>query len=230
MKMKLRQVPGSRRGFSLAETMVAILIMSFVGLIVTVGMMTALSVYGRIMDRANAELLLSTTLIELRDELDRAEEVVVDGSGNLLRYRNSFTGWRELTNELKSGPYTEGEASEKTAYSSKGIKIKEYQSYSASGTVTGDAIWNLLVSDAAATEKLYACCVDDDSGTQAGKPVITFSGTPQGGYVVNGVFTVKNLRVYKEGHNTPLARLAKEGTEEYKIRSLARVRMITSTT
>lgn len=228
MKMKLRQVPGSRRGFSLAETMVAILIMSFVGLIVTVGMMTALSVYGRIMDRANAELLLSTTLIELRDELDRAEEVVVNSEGTVLRYRNSFTGWRELTNE--KGPDDDVDGNETGVHTSDGLKIKEYTSYSASGDVTGKTIWNFLVSDAAATEKLYACCVDS-TGNQVDHPTITFSGTPQGGYVVNGVFTVKKLRVYKEGHNTPLARVAKEGqTEEYKIRSLARVRMITSTT
>lgn len=201
---KLRQVQSSRRGFSLAETLIAMLIMSFVGIIVTVGMMTALSVYGRITDQANAELLLSTTLIEMRDELDRAEEVKVITNaedGCIVYYRFSDGNWRKLSNK---------ENDHKGIYLSylSGYNTQNPQGLSPAKDTEGNVIApQLLVSSAAASKKLYA----------------QFGGIDYS----NGFFTVTDLKVYDSktkvgGQDKELSSL-----DSYRIRSLSRVNHIT---
>lgn len=127
----------SRRGFTLAETLVAMLLMSFVGLIVTGGIAMGARVYGRIVERSNAELLLSTTLLELRDQLDRVNEVQLSGT-TLASYRESTSNWKKLS-------------------LSQGIFVSEYKGYSVTGA-SGDTLYENqpLVTDEAAGKSLYA--------------------------------------------------------------------------
>lgn len=158
----------SRCGFTLAETLIAMLLMSFVGLIVTGGIAMGARVYGRIVERSNAELLLSTTLIELRDQLDRVEEVHVVGSGDAaqLYFRDSTSNWKRLSSIGETGVDADvpGNAQFKTAYPTllvdgnlpKGIYLTEYKGYSVTEAPSDAFCPRLLLSDAAGGETLYA--------------------------------------------------------------------------
>ena len=66
-------------GFTLAETLVAILIMLMVSSIVAAGIPAAVNAFTKAVDAANAQVLLSTTITALRNELGMAQDVKVDG-------------------------------------------------------------------------------------------------------------------------------------------------------
>ena len=68
----------STAGFSLIETLVALLIVLMVSMTVAAGIPAAQEAYFNVMKAANAQLLLSTTLTELRDELSIARDVKVE--------------------------------------------------------------------------------------------------------------------------------------------------------
>ena len=65
----------NRSGFSLAETLVAILILLMVSAIVAGAIPTASNVYAKTVDAANAQVLLSTVITVLRDELSNATSI-----------------------------------------------------------------------------------------------------------------------------------------------------------
>ena len=86
----------NQRGFSLAETLLAVLILLLVSTIVATGMPVAVNVYEKTVLSANAQSLLSTTVSALRDELGTAWNVEVEG--NTGTYYSADTGNRS---ELK---------------------------------------------------------------------------------------------------------------------------------
>lgn len=94
LKKKIR---GSR-GFTLAEALTAILIMLMASSIVVAGIPAARSAYEKVVIASNAEVLLSTTITTLRNELAAASEIAndTDSSGNAdektLLYLNRQTG------------------------------------------------------------------------------------------------------------------------------------------
>lgn len=65
----------SRKGFSLAETFLAVLILAMVSSVVASAVPVAAGVYRKVVDAANAQVLLSTTMTVLRDELGTAKDV-----------------------------------------------------------------------------------------------------------------------------------------------------------
>lgn len=67
-------------GFTLAETLVAILIMLMVSSVVVAGIPAAANAYTKAVDAANAQALLSTTITALRNELGMAQDVKVNGT------------------------------------------------------------------------------------------------------------------------------------------------------
>lgn len=75
-KRKLR----NQSGFSLAETLLAVLILLLVSLLLANGMPTVKAVYERVTIGANARVLLSTTVATLRNELGTAKDVIVNGT------------------------------------------------------------------------------------------------------------------------------------------------------
>ena len=83
MKKKLK----NRKGFSLAEVLVAVLIMAMVTAVVAAGMPSAINAYHSIVDHANAQLLLTTTTNALRNELDLAKEITVGADGKTIDFR-----------------------------------------------------------------------------------------------------------------------------------------------
>ena len=59
----------NKNGFSLTETLTTMIIMSFVGIMVTTGILSSSRVYKQITEYANAQLMLSNTITALHDEI-----------------------------------------------------------------------------------------------------------------------------------------------------------------
>ena len=139
LRRKNKKRAGS--GFTLAETLTAILLIGFVGLIITGGIQAGLYARSRVVDAANAEVLLSTTLTELQNELEAAQEIRTDDSGKLSYYLTA-SGWRSLQNGTGTDP---------------GIRVQVFKGEGAEPGSSADMNY-LLVSDAAASRRLYAGC------------------------------------------------------------------------
>ena len=75
----------SRRGFTIGEVLVSVLILMMVFSIVAAGIPAAANAYYKVVDAANAQMLLSTTLTRLRTELSTATQVKC--SGTTIEYR-----------------------------------------------------------------------------------------------------------------------------------------------
>lgn len=69
-----------RAGFTLSETLVALIILLLVTSIVAVGIPVAANAYEKLVAAANAEVLLSTTMTCIRDELGTARDVTYSGT------------------------------------------------------------------------------------------------------------------------------------------------------
>lgn len=120
------------RGFTLSETLVAIIILLLVTSTVAVGIPMAANAYEKIVTTSNAQVLLSTTMTCLRDELGTATDVTY--SGTTVNYTNS--------NGSKSKIYiADGEG---------GIYIQEYIGISDSSDFD-----HPLVSREASNKNLY---------------------------------------------------------------------------
>ena len=91
--MKRESKLKSRSGFTLTETLLAILILLLVSSIVAQGIPVARNVYNRVVLGANAQVLLSTTVTALRDELGTAWDVTA-GTDNSLTYFSADIGSR----------------------------------------------------------------------------------------------------------------------------------------
>ena len=86
---RIKQIISDSTGFTLAETLLAILILLMVSTIVATGIPAAKNAYEKVVLASNAEVLLSTTMSELRNELGTARDV--DVTNNVITYRNSYT-------------------------------------------------------------------------------------------------------------------------------------------
>ena len=79
------------KGFSLGEMLAALLIMLLVSVILAAGIPAAARAYNDTVDAANAQILLSTAMATLRDELGNASDVkAVEGSTTDLEYISSY--------------------------------------------------------------------------------------------------------------------------------------------
>lgn len=77
-------------GFTLAETLLAILILLMVSAIVATGIPVAKNAYDKVVVAANAEVLLSTAITSLRNELGTAQDVHAEG--DRITYYNPGRG------------------------------------------------------------------------------------------------------------------------------------------
>lgn len=144
--MRTRNKLKNNKGFTLAETLLAVLILLLVSTIVATGMPAAKNAYEKIIVAANAQVLLSTGATALRDELGTSWDVKIDDdtsktSGTFVTYNSSDTG-------AKSKVYLKGDE--------KKIYIQEYAMNKYLNVAEGMSIGSerLLVSDKAATDDL----------------------------------------------------------------------------
>ena len=92
MKQKLLHKLNRRQGFSLTEMLATVLIMGFVGIIITTGAATVQRVYRKVVAHANAQTALTTTITLMKDQLAFADpESIGDGSGTGADFENSQT-------------------------------------------------------------------------------------------------------------------------------------------
>lgn len=143
--MKLKAFKQNRGGFTLSETMMALLILLMVSSIVVTGLPAAVSALHNAVDASHAQVLLSTTMTSLRDELSMAKNITWDDSENKITYVDS----NGVKSELRALGDGEGDAHVD------GIYLKKVASPSGAGTVL-TSFGRLLVSDKAATAGLYA--------------------------------------------------------------------------
>ena len=94
---KARGKGNSQSGFTLAEMLMTVLILSMVSAVVAAGVPTAANAYKKVMDSANAEVMLTTTMVRLRDELGTASEVSCSGSE--ITYRDSSGREKSIRND-----------------------------------------------------------------------------------------------------------------------------------
>ena len=139
------------RGFTLAETLLAVVIVLLVSGIVASGVPMAINVYHKITDAANANVLLSTTMTELRDKLALATDLDCSAKTKL-----SFRGnnGRKYTLEFVSNSDVVT-----------GLFLNDK-------TNDGKSDSRLLVSNAAAAKNLCA----DFEEVDCSNGVITFTG------------------------------------------------------
>ena len=92
MKQKLLHKLNKREGFSLTEMLATVLIMGFVGIIITTGAATVQRVYRKVVAHANAQTALTTTITLMKDQLAFADpESVGNGSETGTGFENSQT-------------------------------------------------------------------------------------------------------------------------------------------
>lgn len=82
----------SKNAFTLAETLVAVLIMLMVSSILVTGIPAAKDAYEKIFVKSNAEVLMSTGIYALRNELSTARDIEV--KDNAVTYLNPAYGSR----------------------------------------------------------------------------------------------------------------------------------------
>lgn len=87
--MTVKRAMKNQRGFTLAETLLAVLILLLVSTIVATGVPVARNVYNNVVLGANAQVLLTTAAEALRDELGTAWDVTAED--NKVTYFNADT-------------------------------------------------------------------------------------------------------------------------------------------
>lgn len=95
-----------KRGFTLGETMVALLIVVLLTAVVAAGIPTAQRAFVQVVDAGNAEVLLSTALIELQTRLSTATEVRLktDDDSFLIAYKDGGTNlWFSVVDNAEIG-------------------------------------------------------------------------------------------------------------------------------
>lgn len=84
--MRIKEKIKGKSGFSLAETLLATLIMLLVSVLLANGIPTIKTVYEKVTIGANARVLLSTTIASLRNELGTAQNIIVDKTNKRISY------------------------------------------------------------------------------------------------------------------------------------------------
>lgn len=100
MRNRIRKKLHSIRAFTLAEMLLAILILLMVSAIVASGIPVARNAYERVVLASNADVLLSTTISTLRNELGTATEIKkqetvsggAEAANTVLTYYNTARG------------------------------------------------------------------------------------------------------------------------------------------
>lgn len=182
-------------GFTLAETLMAVLIVLLVSAVVAAGMPAAVTAYTKAVDAANAQVLLSTTVNALRSELSTAwqvetETVAATGSSpgtTYVTYFSSRTG-------AKARLFVDGDT----------IKVEDYVPYDeisgAGGSTSDDDRTHDLISEKTRTfgaDSTYGISfsnLDVDGNTVTFGEVIVSKGENDDEIAKAGPVTIRLLR------------------------------------
>lgn len=155
MKQKLLHKLNKRHGFSLTEMLATVLIMGFVGIIITTGAATVQRVYRKVVAHANAQTALTTTITLMKDQLAFADP---DSIGNASVTGAGFENSQTIVfKNLNSG--------EQTITLNPGTANRGFTLTYTAGNGTGTSSTTLpLLSDSAITSDLCVCFDGTDSG------------------------------------------------------------------
>ena len=177
---KLRDI----RGFTLAETLMAVLILLLVSVIVATGMPAATNAYNKVILGANAKVMLSTAITALHDEIGTAWSVEkVPGDNTKIRYFNAGTGAK----------------SELSLDGGKAIQVQDYI------PLNNEDKDELIHSGTATTVEPHHLVPDDSS-----MMYVTYESI---GYN-DGIVTITGLKVCKKNGDTMLVQFAGENGEK----------------
>lgn len=176
MKKHLFNAMRDKRGFSLGEMLATVMILVLAAGMLAAGVPLAANAYRSVVETANAQVLLSTTMTALRTELGSAQTIEPQAEGELgkITYYSIDTMTTQIANYKESGDV--GEA---------GIWFTPYITVNSNQP---DYSHRRLLISAAAADGLYATY---DS--------ITYNEATK-------LFTIENLRVMKPGSEEPLAK------------------------
>ena len=99
---KIKQRLNSRGGFSLVELLLTTIILLLAASIVARGVPAANLVYRETVDKANAQVLLSTAMTVLRDDVGFATALSIENGGKQITYQNPRTGNVTLADKMGS--------------------------------------------------------------------------------------------------------------------------------
>ncbi len=139
--MKKNRKQRNKAGFSLAETLMAVLILLLASAIVAAGMPMAREAYEKAVDAANAQTLLSTTVTMLRAELCEAADAETEA--------RTIEGVGEVPNALKSYRSSRTGAPAALSNSDAGIRLTDNVNQA------GGGVGRNLVTSEAATSRLH---------------------------------------------------------------------------
>ena len=170
--MKMR----SQAGFSLAETLLALLLLLLVTLLLANGVPLAKDAYDRVVVAANARVMLTNAVSVLRDELATARNVCIGATDNSITYISANTGaTSRIDVEAVGGAVPK-------------ITLQEYIDYEPGTVAPTSALHSTTARDlvpAGSDNRLYV--------SYTGKPVLS----DKGDYI-----TINNLAVYKTTDTT----------------------------
>ena len=145
MKQKLK----SHSGMSLAETLVAVIILLLVSTIVMRGVPVAKNAYEKVVVAANAKVMLSTAITSLRNELATAQRIKVGGS-SLTNVYDETTGQINKSTGDVITYYSADRGTNSRIYLGDNdvIMLQEFVDYGSASAVTDDtAFFNTLYAD-----------------------------------------------------------------------------------
>ena len=178
MKQKLLHRLNKRHGFALTEMLAMVLIMGFVGIIITTGAATVQRVYRKVVAHANAQTALTTTITLMKDQLAFADpksigdaSVTGEGFGNsqTIVFKNLNSGEQMITLNLgtDSGTATidsSAAAGGMNGTTGSGTANRGFILTYTTGDGTGTNSTTLpLLSDSAITSDLCVCFDTDGS-------------------------------------------------------------------
>ena len=166
MRMIIRKTRRNRAGFSLAETLIVILILLMVSAIVGAAIPTASTVYKKTVDTANAQLLLSTTMTVLRDELNAAKNISVSSDKTEITFISGITGNKSI---IKCS-------------SENGLEITVYPDANNPTDAQHKPETRLLVSEKASTSGMILTCSFSSSSLDKGMIVVEGIAVQKSGY------------------------------------------------
>ena len=91
-----RSLITSSKGFTLMEALIALLILVMVATIVATGVPSAFKSYRAAVDGSNAQVVMSSTVAKLRDELSYATDVKTDDDNRVLYYLSDDAHWMSI--------------------------------------------------------------------------------------------------------------------------------------
>lgn len=160
MKNVMKKLKSSA-GFTLAETLMTVLILVMVAGVVAGGMPSALNAHSKAVDAANAHVLISTTVNALRSELSTARDVHLNADGDLI-YISTATGSKAKLYKSEDGE----------------IMVQDFLKYDESGpqsTTSGKSNDpRRLVTEKAATKNLQVTYAS--VGWEKENEVLAFNG------------------------------------------------------